>query len=206
VRILDPVDVHTQAELLIQVDGTRINAFGTVRSSHAGRGMGIKFTGFRSAEDEMALTATIAVMAGNGGDKKQKQPASANALSEKVRKATKELYELEEVIKQSKLDPGIFREFREAVGQVRSTSWAMQRYFDQGNDARPGDVLQFLNTERIRLAVRMCNHLASDLKKQEINRQSPHLAELLEAVEDLFTRLAGFEFKVVDVKKVGGSG
>jgi hypothetical protein len=52
----------------------------------------------------------------------------------------------------------------------------------------------------------MCNHLASDLKKQEINKQSPHLAELLEVVEDLFTRLAGFEFKVVDVKKVGRSG
>jgi hypothetical protein len=204
VRVFQSVDVHAQAELLIQIDGTRINAFGTVRSSHAGRGIGIKFTGFRTAEDEMALTATIAVMAGNAEERKQ--PAATNALSEKLRKATKELYELEETIKQVKLDPGILREFREAVGQVRSTSWAMQRYFEQGNDTNPQDVLEFLNTERIRLAVRMCNHLASDLKKQEINKQSPHLAELLEVVEDLFTRLAGFEFKVVDVKKVGRSG
>jgi len=43
------------------------------------------------------------------------------------------------------------------------------------------------------------------LRRHEIDRQSPHLADLLETVEDLFTGLAGFEFKIVDygVRKVG---
>jgi hypothetical protein len=197
VKTFEPLEVHTKLELLIQLDGVRINTFGVVRSCHAARGMGLKFTGFRTAEDEVALSTVVAGFAGEKTVAKQKK-ASAS-VSEKLQKVTKELYEVEETIKSAHLDPGILREFREAVGQVRSTSWAVQRYFEVGeNQESSEDVLAFLNTERIRLAVRMCQHLSNDLKRQEIGTQSPHLAGLLEAVENLFTRLAGFEFKVVE--------
>ena len=99
----------------------------------------------------------------------------------------------------------ILREFREAVGQVRSTSWAVQKFFEIGDEQKPSEVLAFLNTERIRLATRLCQHLNNDIKRQEIDRQSPYLEGLLETVETLFTRLAGFEFRVADLgsKKKG---
>jgi hypothetical protein len=192
-----PFEVGTRTELLIQLDGLRINAFGAVRSCHPAKGMGVRFTEFRTPEDKLALHAKIAELAGEEETPKQRKKVSE--VSKRLQAATKELYKIEESMKLSAVDPGIFREFRQAVGQVRSTSWALQKAFEQEEEGESNtDLVAFLNTERIRLATRLCQQLCNDLKKQEIDRQSPHLADLLETVEDLFTRLAGFEFKMVD--------
>jgi hypothetical protein len=196
-RSFAPLESGTKAELLIQMDGLRVNAFGIVRSSHAGQGMGVKFTGFRTPEDELALNSKLAELAGE--EVKPKRRKQHSELAERLQKVTKELYDVEELIKAAVVEPEILREFREAVGQVRSTSWAVQKFFELEEGKSSEDVLAFLNTERIRLATRLCEHLCADLKRQEVDRQSPHLAALLETVEDLFTRLAGFEFKMVDL-------
>jgi hypothetical protein len=205
-KSFSPFDAGTRVELLIQLDGMRINAFGIVRSSHPGRGMGLQFTEFRTAEDKMALQAKIAELAGEEVlPQKQKRESD---LSQRLQAVTKELYQIEESLKTAAIEPNVLREFRESVGQVRSTSWALQKSFEVEDDAEPGmDVTAFLNTERIRLATRVCRHLCDDLRRHEIDRQSPHLADLLESVEDLFTGLAGFEFKIVDygVRKRGAS-
>lgn len=197
-KCFTPVDVGRKAELLILVDTLRVNAFGMVRSSHPGKGMGLEFTSFRSAEDELALHAKLAELAGSDAPPKPKREQSE--VSKRLQQVTKELYDVEDTIKAAKIDPEVLREFREAVGQVRSTTWALQKSLeldeaDEGSD----DVRAFLNTERIRLATRLCRHLISDLKKREVDRQSPHLVDLLDAVEVLFTRLAGFEFSVADL-------
>lgn len=192
-----PFEVGTRTELLIQIDGLRINAFGVVRSCHPAKGMGLRFTDFRTPEDKLALQAKIAELAGEEETPKKRKKVSE--VSERLQAATKELYKIEESMKSSAVDPAIFREFRQAVGQVRSTSWAVQKAFELEDEKQgQADVTAFLNTERIRLATRLCQQLCNDLKKQEIDRQSPHLADLLETVEDLFTGLAGFEFKMVD--------
>jgi hypothetical protein len=193
-----PFEVGTRTELLIQLDGLRINAYGVVRSCHPGKGMGLRFTDFRTPEDKLSVHAKIAELAGEEASPRERKKVSE--VSKRLQAATKELYKIEESMKSSAVDPGIFREFRQAVGQVRSTSWALQKAFeleDEGGQSN-ADLVAFLNTERIRLATRLCQQLCNDLKKQEIDRQSPHLADLLETVEDLFTRLAGFEFKMVD--------
>jgi hypothetical protein len=203
-RSFAPLEAGTKTELLIQMDGMRVNAFGIVRSSHAASGMGLKFTGFHTPDDEMVLNTKLAELAGEVAAPKSKKQYSE--ISERLQKVTRELYEVEGVIKNSVVEPQIMREFREAVGQVRSTSWAVQKFFELEDQKNSEDVLAFLNTERIRLATRLCEHLCADLKRQEVDRQSPHLAAL-ETVEDLFTRLAGFEFKMVDMgARRGGAG
>lgn len=200
-----PLDAGTRAELLIQIDGLRINVFGVVRSSHAGRGMGLQFTEFRTSEDKMALQAKIAELAGEEVLPEKKRTESE--LSQRLQAVTKELYSIEESLKKAAVEPNVLREFRQSVGQVRSTAWALQKSFEVTGTDSPNnlDVAAFLNTERIRLATRVCRHLCDDLRRHEIDRQSPHLADLLETVEDLFTGLAGFEFKIVDygLRKVG---
>jgi hypothetical protein len=191
------LDVQTKVEVLIQLDGARINAFGIVRSSQTEQGMGVEFTAFRAPEDELTLHAKVADLAGE--EKVPQRIKEFSELAQRLQAVTKELYEVEEAIKSAEIEPEILREFREAVGQVRSTSWAVQKFFEIGDEQKPNEVLAFLNTERIRLATRLCQHLNSDIKRQEIDRQSPYLAGLLETVETLFTRLAGFEFRVADL-------
>jgi hypothetical protein len=197
VRTFQPLDVNTKVEVLIQLDGARINAFGIVRSAQAEKGMGLEFTAFRAPEDELTLHAKVADLA--GGEKVPLRLKEYSELAKRLQAVTKELYEVEEAIKSAEIEPEILSEFREAVGQVRSTSWAVQKFFEIGDEQKPSEVLAFLNTERIRLATRLCQHLNSDIKKQEIDRQSPYLEGLLETVETLFTRLAGFEFRVADL-------
>lgn len=198
-KCFTPLDPGHKVEMLVQLDGLRINAFGMVRSCHPAKGMGVEFTGFRAAEDELALHAKVAELAGEDKPKKKKLKEQSE-VSKRLQQVTKELYDVEETIKASAVDREILREFREAVGQVRSTTWALQKAFEfEGEDEGSDDVLAFLNTERIRLATRLCRHLISDLKKREVDRQSPHLVDLLDAVEVLFTRLAGFEFTVADL-------
>jgi len=197
VRTFTPLDVNTKVEVLIQLDGARINAFGIVRSSQPEKGMGLEFTAFRAPEDELTLHAKVADLA--GGEKVPLRLKEYSQLATRLQAVTKELYEVEEAIKSAQIEPEILREFREAVGQVRSTSWALQKFFEIGDEQKPSEVLAFLNTERIRLATRLCQHLNNDIKRQEIDRQSPYLEGLLETVETLFTRLAGFEFRVADL-------
>ena len=205
-KSLTPLEIGKRTELTIQLDSLRINAFGVVRSCHPAQGMGLRFTDFLTPEDKLALHAKIAELANEEEVPKERKKVSD--VSEQLQAATKQLYKIEEAMKASAVDAAVFREFRQAVGQVRSTSWAVQKAFElEGEKQGQADVIAFLNTERIRLATKICQQLCHDLKRQEIDRQSPHLADLLESVEELFTRLAGFEFKIVDygVRKTNAS-
>jgi hypothetical protein len=92
----------------------------------------------------------------------------------------------------------VLADFHDAVSQVRTTAWALQKWMElQREDRDPLPVLSFLNSERITLATKLCESLHHELQKTDVKRQKPKLNGLLNAVEKLFTGLAGIDFTVV---------
>ena len=90
-------------------------------------------------------------------------------------------------------DPLVLRQFRDTLGAVRTTSWAVQKWLeldDRKEDMFP--VLTYLNDERIRVATQLCKSLAKDMQATDLKLEKGELEGLLRAVEDLFSHLAGF--------------
>jgi hypothetical protein len=111
---------------------------------------------------------------------------------------TQELYGIEQLMKSSTLNPEILHDFRQSVGSVRNTGWALQRWMElRDRNENPFPVLAYLNTERIRLATRTCRALYDDMRSNEVKTNKKQLADLLHSIEDLFTHLAGIDFAVI---------
>lgn len=89
------------------------------------------------------------------------------------------------------VDPGILTEFRDAVDYARKTAWAVQEWQErqlQRHD--PQTVLSLITTERVRRATQLNASIISDLAAQKINRQTPGINELVQAIEKLYQQLA----------------
>jgi hypothetical protein len=196
----EPAFVGTELEMLLELSESKVNVFGIVRSHHPHAGMGVEFTKFRTETDKRTLETKLTEIA-NAPFKPVKAdlpPGDSPTVANRLQMITRELHDVEQLIISSRTAPEILHEFREAVGRVRNTSWALQRWTElQKNDESPFPVKSFLNTERIRLATRLCNTLLEDMRQQEIRTQKKHLDELLRSVEDLFTHLAGIDFCVL---------
>ena len=53
---------------------------------------------------------------------------SERSITTRLETATRELNELEELVKSGSLDSRVLSEFREAVDHIRSTTWAVQKW------------------------------------------------------------------------------
>lgn len=114
-------------------------------------------------------------------------------LNFQLRKASAELLSLEQRIKTKEIDPFILREFRDAVDYVRKTAWAVQEWRERQITHRdPQTVLSLLTLERIRRATTLSNDLLSDLKAQDVGRQTEGISDLLRATEALHKRLTEY--------------
>ena len=106
---------------------------------------------------------------------------------------------IEALMKSIGPDPLVLRQFRDTLGAVRTSSWAVQKWLeleDRKEDMFP--VLTHLNEERIRVATQLCKSLAKDMRGADLKLEKKQLEELLRAVEDLFSHLAGFSLLEVE--------
>jgi hypothetical protein len=60
-------------------------------------------------------------------------------------------------------------------------------------------VIASLNNERIRLATHLCRNLTNDMDALQLKFERREVEGLLSSVEDLFQRLAGFNFSIEEV-------
>src|ERR1700751_4245185 len=108
-----------------------------------------------------------------------------------LRKTSNELFLLEQAIRTGGIDHRILTDFRDAVDHVRKTAWAVQEWQEsQIKNHHPHTVLPLLPTERIRRAAQLAEAIVSDLTTNEVNRETPGIDRLYEAVCKLHGLLA----------------
>jgi hypothetical protein len=195
-----PFTVGTIVGVTLKIEEDTIQVFGTVRTCHPMLGMGIEFQRFYTEEDESKMLARMKSVA------KAAPPAPAltvpkpdtAAIAERLSKVTQELEEVNQLMQSGVVNEQVLADFHDAVSQVRTTAWALQKWMElQREDRDPMPVLSFLNAGRITLATKLCESLHHELQKTDVKRQKLKLNELLSAVEKLFTGLAGIDFTVV---------
>jgi hypothetical protein len=117
---------------------------------------------------------------------------SERSITTRLETATRELNELEELVKSGSLDSRVLSEFREAVDHIRSTTWAVQKWIglsdESGGD--PFTVLPIMSAERVKRAIQISTDLSLDLQTIEVGIDTPGIIDLFNAVDDLHRRLA----------------
>jgi hypothetical protein len=114
----------------------------------------------------------------------------------RLKMAIDSLLKLEEAIRSGGLDPRVLREFRDAVDHVRKTAWALQELQERQIQQRDtATVRSLLTEERVRRAAQLSKTLASDLDSREVTDGTIGVADLFQAIEGLYQRLAGL-FKI----------
>lgn len=125
------------------------------------------------------------------GQSGTKPKADTNFISERLKKATGELQDLEQQVLSGDFSPRVLSEFRSAVDNVRQTAWAVQQWIGLQQQSRdPYDVINVLSAERVRRATQINKDLAMDLQSLEIGVETEGLNELFRAVRDLQESLA----------------
>jgi hypothetical protein len=100
-----------------------------------------------------------------------------------LRKTSNELFLLEQAIRTGGIDHRILTDFRDAVDHVRKTAWAVQEWQErQIKHHDPHTLLPLLTTERIRRAAQLAEAIVSDLTTNEVNRETPGIDRLYEAL------------------------
>jgi hypothetical protein len=109
----------------------------------------------------------------------------------RLKRATDDLLKLERDIRLGGLDSSVLREFRDAVDYVRKTAWAIQELQERQAHLRDtATVRSLLTDERVRRAIQLSESLASNLDSQEVTEGTPGAANLFQATEGLYKRLA----------------
>jgi hypothetical protein len=195
VNTASPLAPNARPALLVRAGNTEIRTWAAVRTSHPGVGMGLEFTEM-TATDRLRLDALIQ---GLVGDRPKVAVDPAREVAARVKRATRDLREIDELLKSVDLDARILREFRAALGHARHTAWALQQWVElQSKNADVLPVVAYLNSERIRIATYLCRNLAAEIAEMDVSRRAVEFENLLNAVEELFQRLAGFRFAVED--------
>jgi hypothetical protein len=126
------------------------------------------------------------------GHEQESASPSERSITTRLEAATRELNELEELVKSRTLDSRVLSEFREAVDHIRSTTWAVQKWIglsdESGGD--PFSVLPIMSAERVKRAIQISTDLSLDLQTIEIGFDTPGIIDLFNAVDDLHRRLA----------------
>ncbi len=196
-----PWPIASPVRLELHIGKTKLVMRGTVRTHHPDVGMGVEFTEPQSEDDATRFQQLLDNLEkGESGQAAAAQiKPNAVALSARLTQTTDELRKVEELLKCVDVEPVVLEDFREALGRVRNTAWAVQRWIElQGSEKDTFAVVEYLAGERIRLATLLCRNLASELRTTEIKLPEKQCRELLAAVEELFTQLAGFDFVLHD--------
>jgi hypothetical protein len=110
----------------------------------------------------------------------------------RLKMATDNLLKLENAIKSGGMDPGVLREFRDAIDYVRKTAWALQELQERQSQKRDtATVRSLLTEERVRRATQLSKALASDFDSREVTDRTTGSGDLFRAIEGLYQRLAG---------------
>ena len=119
-------------------------------------------------------------------------PSSSTSITARLEAATSELHELEELVRSGDLDSRVLSEFRGAVDHIRNTTWAVQKWLGLSNESGgdPFSVLPIMSAERVKRGTQICSDLSLDLQTIEVGFETPGVAELFNAVDDLHRRLA----------------
>ena len=113
------------------------------------------------------------------------------SLSERLKAATDELQELEQLVVSGDLSPRVLSEFRSAVDSIRQTAWAVQQWIElQKQNRDPYTVLGILSVERVRRATQITKDLTIDLESLELSLETKGMTNLFHAIEGLHERLA----------------
>ena len=113
------------------------------------------------------------------------------SLSERLKAATQELNELEQLVISGDFSPRVLSDFRTSVDNIRQTSWAVQQWSELQQQHRdPYSVLGILSQERVRRATQITRDLMLDLESLELDLGTPGLSDLFKAIEGLRERLS----------------
>lgn len=146
-------------------------------------GMGIQFTG----EPQPKLAELLSELEAGRVFATTRAPvieANAPDADNRLQSVAEELGDLGQLIQCTELEPEGLRQYRNALGDLRSTALRIERYLElQAGGATAVPQLDFLTSEQIRLATRLCRALAQS--SGTLNVDSHQLEELLAAVRDL---------------------
>jgi len=122
------------------------------------------------------------------GDSQSK--TNVTSISDRLQRATNELYELEQLVKSGDLDTRVLRDFRSAIDAMRGTAWAVQQWLGlQAKSEDPYSLLPILSEERVRRTTQLAQELSLDLQSAEVGIETEGLKTLSTAIDDLQTRL-----------------
>jgi len=101
-----------------------------------------------------------------------------------LKKTCADLVRLEYDMRSGPVDSRILGEFRDAVDNVRKTSWAVQEWQErQSRQQDPQTVLPLLTAERLRRATQLCDAITADLAAHEVARETVGIDEFFQAAE-----------------------
>ncbi len=101
-----------------------------------------------------------------------------------LKKTCADLVRLEYDMRSGPVDSRILGEFRDAVDNVRKTSWAVQEWQErQSRQQDPQTVLPLLTAERLRRATQLCDAITADLAAHEVARETVGIDEFFRAAE-----------------------
>ena len=114
-------------------------------------------------------------------------------LTQKIRAATEELNELQNVVRTGTVDIRVLVEFREAMNHARRASEAVKKWVEEeASNGDPYVAVRFVEAERIKSAGEMMRELCHDVDGGGIDFDTPGLSDLRAAVKTLNERLARF--------------
>jgi hypothetical protein len=107
-----------------------------------------------------------------------------------LEKGISELQGLHKLLLSSEVDPDVLEDFRSALNRVRNAAWAAQQSIARReNEQDSTTVHSLLIGTRVRATYQLCQALADDLKRTDIDFQRGSLIELYEATKNLTKRL-----------------
>ena len=113
---------------------------------------------------------------------------SAAVLTQRLKKLTAELIDLQDALKTDEVDPVALQDFRSIVNIIRHYGWVLQQWIEQQKGAEQAFPLAvMLLRERIRLAVQLLQSMSADVA-QGIDFEADQMHSLQAAARELFTQ------------------
>jgi hypothetical protein len=107
-----------------------------------------------------------------------------------LKKACADLVRLEYDMRSGSIDPRVLQDFRDAVDNVRKTSWAVQEWQErESKQQNPQGLLPLLTAESIRRATQLCGVITTACAAGQIGPETVGVAEFLQAVELVLEKL-----------------
>jgi hypothetical protein len=182
-QTLVPLSIGTTVTIQLKIDDKSFGAAGVVRTCHPNMGMGVEFTG-ESNRSLQALVQQLEHEEKAPPVRETVQKADARYTASRMRSVTTELRDVAQLLQCTDVEPNILRQFRDVLGHVRNTAWALERYMEsQAGNASPVAQLSFLTAERLRLATQLCKALSEDVADVPIDTRQ--LRELAETVSEI---------------------